>query len=142
VLELKTTQIAGAVADETERERLRLESGDAVYRIRRIGFIGARPLLVEHASLPAILFPGLASMNPPPEGIVQLALRFGIRLGNAQERVSVAPAPGEVAMILQVAAGALTAVLDRVVLSSDGRPVEWRLTWRELGQPSDPVQPT
>ncbi len=142
MLEVKTTQITDGVASETERERLRLESGDAVYRIRRIGFIGARAMMVEHASLPAILFPGLASMNPLPEGVVQLALRFGIPLGNAQERISVAPAPVEVAMILQVAAGAPTAVLDRVVLSSDGRPVEWRLTWRDLGQRSDLVQPT
>jgi GntR family transcriptional regulator len=141
VLEVKTTQIAGGVASETERERLQLEPGDAVYRIRRIAFIGSRPLMVEHASLPAALFPHLAAASPPPEGIVQLALRRGILLGKAEERASVVPASPEVAEALHVAPGSPTVLLDRVVRSRDGRPVEWRLAWRDLGQTTDPVQP-
>lgn len=134
VREVKTAEIADGVASEKERDRLRLQAGDTVYRIRRIGCIGSRPFIVEQASLPAMLFPDLTKASPLPESIVCLAFQFGILLGNAEERVSVDAASAEVAKALHVAPGSPTVLLDRVVWSCDARPIEWRMAWCDLGE--------
>jgi GntR family transcriptional regulator len=53
----KTIEIAETPANEEERPRL--GKHDRVYRIRRVRWHGDRPFMVEDASLPASLFPGL-----------------------------------------------------------------------------------
>jgi GntR family transcriptional regulator len=132
--EVTTAEISVGVASEKEREQLRLRAGDTVCRIRRIGCIGSQPVTVERASLPAVLFPDLAKTSPLPENIAQLAFRFGILLGKAEERILIDAASAEVAEALQVAPGSPTLLLDRVVRSCNGQPVEWRMVWCNLGE--------
>src|SRR5262245_17219907 len=52
-------EIERVAATVEERARLSLAAGDSVYRIRRVLLAGDLPFMIEKASMPAALFPGL-----------------------------------------------------------------------------------
>ncbi|HJZ44693.1 MAG TPA: GntR family transcriptional regulator [Hyphomicrobiaceae bacterium] len=131
--DVKSVEITEGVANEMECMRLRLRTGDRVYRFRRVRFVDEQPFMLVEASVPASLFPGLEKMND--EGrIVGLAKRFGMLLGKAEERISISTASASIAEALSVAPGSPIAVLDRVVEAIDGQPVEWRMAWCQLAE--------
>jgi GntR family transcriptional regulator len=130
--QIKSAQITVGPADATECARLGLSAQDSVYRIRCVRHDKGQIYLVEHASLPAALFPGLGEKKDLTPRIVVLAQSYGILPGKAKERVSVGAATAEVAEALGIAAGSPVIVLDRVVLALDGRPIEWRVAWCHL----------
>jgi GntR family transcriptional regulator len=128
----KSAEVAVGVANEKERERLELQSGESVYRMRRARFVDEQPFMLVEASVPAALFPGLEHMSTLAPRIVPLAQHYGILLGKAEERISIGIATARVAAALNLAEGAPMAVLDRVVHTTDGRPVEWRMACCDL----------
>ena len=125
-------EIERVAATAEERARLCLAAGDPVYRIRRVLLAGDVPFMIEKASMPAALFPGLEQQETPSGQIALLARQFDVLLGKGSERISIAPASREVSEALGVAAGDVIIVLDRVILAIDGRPVEWRMGWCNL----------
>jgi GntR family transcriptional regulator len=125
--EVKFAEIVESVAGDPERDRLRLGKHDPVYRIRRVRLRHDRPFMVEEVTLPAALFPGLAVNNGSSLGITRLAQNYGLLLGKAQERLTIASAAPAVAAALGVATAAPVMVLDRVMLTIEGRPIEWRV---------------
>src|SRR5215813_11374256 len=56
---VKLTEITKGVANDVEARRLLVRAGDEVYRIRRIRHRNGQNFLLEDATLPAALFPGL-----------------------------------------------------------------------------------
>jgi GntR family transcriptional regulator len=131
--QIKSAEIARGPASEPERTRLQLSAGEEVYRMQRVHHHDGAPFLVESATVPADLFPGLGDRSRVPDHIGVLAQEYRILLGNAQERVSTAVPPAAVALALRTAPGAAVIVLDRVVVAFDnGRPVEWRLAHSHL----------
>jgi GntR family transcriptional regulator len=124
---LGSNQITTGPADEVEQQRLQLEAGEQVVRIRRVHKNGDRAYMHEEVSLPARTFPGLAEREQVPQRIADLAQEFGLVLGRGIESVSVATANEAVAESLGVAKGTPMLSLDRVVFAIDGRPVEWRV---------------
>jgi GntR family transcriptional regulator len=88
--------------------------------------------MVEDVSMPASLFPGLSDEQDPSHGVVELAQRYGVLLGKAEELISIGEATLEVADALAIAFGSRVLMLDRVVFALDGRPVEWRIGWCHL----------
>jgi GntR family transcriptional regulator len=90
------------------------------------------PFMIEKASMPAALFPGLEQQDTLAEQVALLARHFGVLLGKGSERIATQPASREASEALGVAEGALVVVLDRVILALDGRPVEWRMGWCNL----------
>ena len=123
----KTIEIVEAPANEEECRRLRLGAQDCVYRVRRARWHGDRPFVVEEASLPAVLFPGLLERNGIDHRIVALAQLYGILLGKADERITIAAAPPAIADSLRVASSTAVMLLDRLLFTLDGQPVEWRV---------------
>ena len=79
----------------------------------------------EKISLPAELFPHLKDRDY--SRIVVLAQQYRLLLGPAEERISIGVASAEAARALEIAQGSPVIVLDRVVRTIDGRPVEWRV---------------
>jgi len=75
--------------------------------------------------MPTELFPGLGDKNS--SRIAILAQEYGLLLGAAEERISIGEATREAADVLNIAYGSPVTVLDRVVRTIDGRPVEWRV---------------
>jgi GntR family transcriptional regulator len=128
----KVTHVAKGVAGESERRRLQLGPGESVYRIQRTCLHKNKPFMVEHAAVPAALFPGLDA-NPEAAGrITALAQQYGVLLGKAEERLAIGQAPDLVTGALGVAPDTPVMVLDRVVHTLDGRAAEWRVGWCHL----------
>lgn len=132
--DVKSVEIAEGAANEMECARLSLRAGDRVYRIRRVRLVDELPFMLEEASMPATQFPGLEKKSSGTHRIVCLAQEYGILLGKAGERVSIATASPAVAEALSIAPGLPVAVLDRIVQAIDGQPVEWRTAWCHLGE--------
>jgi GntR family transcriptional regulator len=128
-VKVQSVGIGAATATAEETARLSLAPGDPVYRIRRILLDGDVPFMIEKASVPAVLFPGLEQNDRAGETIALLARDFGILLGKGSERIATELAAAEVAETLGVAEGALVVILDRMIAALDGRPVEWRMAW-------------
>jgi GntR family transcriptional regulator len=129
VTDVGETAISEGAANVLECERLALNRSHRVYRIRRILLCNGRPSVLDEASVPAELFPGLAEKDEVPHRIVVLAQRYGLLLGRAEERVSIGTAEAPVAAALGLAAGSPVLRLDRVAFALDGRRVEWRIRW-------------
>jgi GntR family transcriptional regulator len=126
------TAISEGSANERECMRLRLNTGDAVYRLRRLWRDGHRTVLLEDVALPAGLYPGLRENKDLDGGVGTLARDYGVLLGRAEERILLGTAPPDVANILETAVETPLMVLDRVIFMLDGRPVEWRVAYCDL----------
>jgi GntR family transcriptional regulator len=132
VAKVESVEIEQVAATAEECARLCLAPWDPVYRVRRILFAADVPFMIERASMPAALFPGLEQQGPLVEQVALIARHFGVLLGNGSERIATEPASREVSEALGVAEGAVVVVLDRLILALDGRPVEWRMGWCNL----------
>jgi GntR family transcriptional regulator len=131
---VRPVDITEGAADESECERLGLQAGAGVLRLRWQRRVGAQNVLIEDATLPATLFPGLRDTGAICDDISVLALEHGILLGKAEERISIDVAAGAVAETLGVAAGTRVMKLDRVICMLDGPPVEWRVAYCYLAR--------
>ena len=120
-------EVSEGAASELERTRLKLQDKDTVYRVRCVRLYRDRPFMVEEASMPTALFPRLTEINGFPHAIVALAQKNGILVGKAEERISIHAATPTVAEALGIAPSTPILVLDRVLLTLEGRPIEWRV---------------
>jgi len=115
-------------ASATERDRLKLAKDARVIRIRRLRSIADAPAIVESIALPEALFPGLAAMDLPNNLYGLYALHFSVTVASTTERLkAVILSPGE-AKELGVARGTPALQIDRLALSLERVPVEWRLS--------------
>ncbi len=119
-------QTRGA-ATAIERERLQLISGEMVLRTTRLRRDRARVFMYETAFLALGRLPGLDGADVGSYEISALARRCGVRLAQARERIAVAQAAPEVASHLDVAPLSPLLKLDRVIFTTGGQPVEWRV---------------
>ncbi len=119
-------------ANDLECARLRLQSHDPVYRIRRVHSTNGRPYMVDETSMPAALFPGLAEKEHLSHRINVILGQYGILPGRAQERTSVCEAAPAAANSLRLTPRSPIIVLDRVVFALDDAPVEWRVGYCHL----------
>lgn len=126
--------VTEGLANEVERARLEIAADEIVYRVCYVRRHEGRPYMVEHISMPAALFPGLLEVNGFPHDVSALARNHGMLLGKAEERISVRPAAPEVAETLLVEPSSPLIVLDRVMLTLDGRRIEWRTGQCHLGK--------
>jgi DNA-binding GntR family transcriptional regulator len=117
-----------------ERAKLALRfSQSRVLRVTRVRFDGAdRRHALEEVVLVLDHFSGLAPNGGDVPDIVDLAERYGLPLGRATERISIVPATKDVALHLGITAGTDVMKLDRIVETSDGEPVEWRVAYRRI----------
>jgi len=129
---VRTVEIERVPATAEECARLCLAHGDPIYRVRRVLLAGDVPFMIENASMPAALFPGLEQQDTLAGQIALLARHFGVLVGRGSERIATERASREVSESLGVAEGAIVVVLDRVILALDGRPIEWRIGWCNL----------
>jgi GntR family transcriptional regulator len=132
--QVRILEVRDGSATDVEKARLHVEHDIRVYRVRRVRHHGDRPLMIEEAILPARLFPGLPESSAFADRISVLSQHYGILLGRAEERISIEAAPTAIAADLGIAAGAPVMVLDRLLHTLDGVPVEWRIARCHLGE--------
>jgi GntR family transcriptional regulator len=131
--EVEVINLSEGPADDQECARLQLRTEEVVYRIRSVRRHENWPYMVEQVSMPAALFPDLLRTNGFPQDISALAQAHGLMLGKAEERISLRPAPAEVAEALLVEPESPLIVLDRVMMTLNGRRIEWRVAQCHLG---------
>jgi GntR family transcriptional regulator len=124
--EAKTLDITLGECSEPECARLQLVRGEQVYRIRRSRSQLGEVFMIETASLPAAIFPDLLERTLPSHVLLDVAMAYGLLLGDGQERISLALPSTVAAEALNLAPGARVLLLDRVIKTRDGRPAEWR----------------
>ncbi len=125
--EIASCTIVGAAANDVEARHLQLRNGEPIFRIHRVRSHNGVPLMVEESIVPQGLFPGLEKGAEVSPSIVVLAHHFGVLLGRAEERIGVAAAKGDVAKLLNLEEGTPVLLLDCLVHTIEGRPIEWRL---------------
>jgi GntR family transcriptional regulator len=113
-------------ADDTEIQRLKIESGAQILRIERLRSIRGQPYMIERVALPQRRFPGLGGSAAVPNHVSALAQKHGLVVTSAMEEVSVVAATEATAARLGVPEGTPLLKLDRIAVATGGRPVEWR----------------
>lgn len=114
-------------ASEEESAILKIEAGAPVIRIRRVRSLRGQPCVSEYIVLPAQLFPGLAGAEIPNNLYALYAAKFGVTVSRATEKLKAIPAAIEDAAALQVPVGTPVLRIDRLALTLDGLPAEWRV---------------
>ena len=125
--EIEHLDFSVGAANDAERARLRLRGKEDVYRIHRVRSCNGRPFSVERMILPVRLFPGLTNRAASRGNIVALARGCGLRLGKARERALIGRASALAAETFSLTHSAPVFVLDRMVTTVEGCPVEWRI---------------
>lgn len=110
-----------------EIDRLRLSGPNAeVLRLVRIRSADSRPVKYETISIALERMPGADRLVDTWHGMADLARATRILLGSCVEFVTISDAESPVTDGLGVQRGIPLLVLDRLVSSIDGSPLEWR----------------
>ncbi len=118
-------------ASRDEARRLDLPAQSRVVEINRIRELGGSPKILERILVPAKLFPDLGRPSDgklPNELYVLYEERYAITIYRANEELRAIAATAEQAGLLGLEAGAPLLEIDRIALTLDGRPVEWRIS--------------
>ncbi|NDP41450.1 MAG: GntR family transcriptional regulator [Aromatoleum sp.] len=144
--DVRLQQFAKGKADRVAADRLGVEIGDAVFRIRNLLRLGGTPVIVDDIVLPAARFPGLdeKQFRERPSTIYNLYQEaFGISVVRTSERLSATLADADSAALLDLEKNAPLLQIRRVALTYNEVPVEYRVShvntmhyeyWNELGR--------
>lgn len=124
ILKREVTPMTAVVA-----AALKLEVGTPAIRFSRLRLIDDRPLVLEDIWLPHERFEALLAIDPREFGDLLYPLyeqHCGVLVASAQETLSAEAVAAKNARPLGLAAGAPVIVIERVALSADRQPLEWR----------------
>jgi len=127
----RVLSLASGKASRAQAVRLKLTGRARVWEIRRVRALRGAPVILERITLPAALFPGLdlpIDREQPDELYILYQEKFGVTVARAEERLRAVLADGADARALGIAKNSPLLEIDRVALSLDGTPVEWRLS--------------
>lgn len=108
---------------------LKREAGTPAIRFSRLRLIDDRPLVLEDIWLPHDRFEALRAIDPREIGDLLYPLyeeHGGAMVASAQETLSAEAVAAKNDRPLGLAAGAAVIVIERVALSADRQPLEWR----------------
>ena len=113
-------------AHEIVARELGIKVGDPMVRIDRIRTADGEPMAYERAHLPAARFPGLEKASLADSSLYEiLQANWGVRLAQAQQRVSVVTLSDDEAERLHVTAGRSAFLFERTTHAADGTVVEY-----------------
>lgn len=121
-------------AKSRERSLLALETGAEVVRISRVRGHRGRPFAYEQIVVPMALFPDLADAPVIPNTLYDHFQQvYGVTAIGGDEKLDATAAREREADWLDVAIGTPLLRLDRIMLSFDAKPIEWRLSLCAVG---------
>lgn len=132
--QLPTSRVVSCVertAIAEEEKRLGLKPGSKVICIDRVRELSGQPAIVESIVLSAKRFGGLAKMPVEDLPITLYELyeeEYGVIIYQAEEYLSAVAADENDAKLLGIEPGHPLQQIDRLALSVDRRPVEWRVS--------------
>lgn len=116
-------------ATREEERRLDLASGARVVRIERVREFDGHPVIMESVVVGAGTFPNLGRGGTLPNTLYILyEEEYGIIIHRAVEHLRAVAASSADAHHLGLDEGAPLLEIDRLALTPDGRPVEWRIS--------------
>jgi GntR family transcriptional regulator len=119
VLSTATIEADGEAAAE-----LGLEAGALVLEVVRVRLADGEPISLERALFPADRFPGLLDRSLAGSLYELLREHYGLRTGEAEERIEVVAAGGAEARLLGLQRGAPLLAVARTAWDADGRAFE------------------
>lgn len=122
-----------ACTDE-ERERLHLAAGESCIVVRLNRRYDDVTYMVERTTVPVRLFPGLVESGLPLTKVTDIARKWGHLPLHAVEEISIKPIPADLAGELGVEPQQMMLHIDRVVLTDNNRPIEWRRGFCQLDE--------
>lgn len=132
--QLPTSRVLSCTNRRATREdegRLELKAGNKVIEIERIREMAGRPVIVERILVSAKLFPGLAAKSKEglPNTLYELYQdEYGATIYHAEEHLRAVAATEREAELLGVAPGYPLQEIDRLAMSIDRKPIEWRVS--------------
>jgi GntR family transcriptional regulator len=117
------------VRDAASARLLGLNASSSVFLLTRVLKLNGTPVCYEEVRLPASRFKGLTAAVVQQHECMLYSMyetRFGMRVLQAEERVKATAASGEVAALLQVAAGTPLLQIERIAFSYRHEPAELR----------------
>lgn len=121
----KTISFGQYQANAEEQQKLDIEADEVVYRIKRVRYYGEEPILVERLSVARSIFPNLT--RDLPDYMYRLyQIEYGITVDKTLEQVKAIAIPQYEASLLHMTVGDPCLSIDRVALTVDRQPVEWR----------------
>ena len=111
-------------ADEETAAALALNEGELVLEVIRVRLADERPVSLERARFPAESFPGLLDRSLAGSIYDLLEADYGLRAGEAEERIEVVSATASDARTLEVRPGAPLVSIVRTAWAADGRQFE------------------
>lgn len=124
ILKREVAAVPAAVA-----EVFKLEVGAPAVRFSRLRLMDERPLVLEDIWLPRDQFSALLAIDPRGFGDLLYPLYeqyCGAMIASAQETLSAESVSAKNARLLELEAGDFVIVIERVALSADRPPLEWR----------------
>jgi len=122
---------ARSKAEADEAEKLGIQRGDGVFRIRNILKLSDAPVIVDDIVVAQARFPGLTEkqFTGRPNTIYNLYQEaFGISVVRTQERLRAIPADSQTGRLLKVAPKSPLLRITRVAFTYHDQPVEMRVS--------------
>jgi GntR family transcriptional regulator len=85
-------------------------------------------MIIETLSLPDAMFPGITDGPVPNSLYAFYAERYGVTIAHAREKLKAITLIAEDAAILRKPAGHPALMVQRLALSLEAKPVEWRVS--------------
>jgi GntR family transcriptional regulator len=127
----RVLSLRSARANREQTARLSLPARARVWEIRRVRALQGKPVIFESIALPVALFPDLQlaiDREVPSDMYILYQEKFGVTVARAEEKLRAVAADALDAEVLGLPKGNPLLEVDRVALSLDGTPVEWRLS--------------
>ena len=124
----RVVQVTRALASPEVRERLKLGKKAEAIHIQRVRWLEGEPSIVEDIFVSASLFPGLESRAIPNNLYGCYSDEYFVTIGGGTEKLKAVGLPPAIAPLLNAPPGTPALQVDRVALSLEGLPVEWRIS--------------
>jgi len=106
-------------------EKLRIETGDIILRLRRLRLADGIPMAIEVSHIPLSPFPGLEKNNFARQSLYFiLREKFGVRVAYADEVIEALPATREESDLLTIPRKSSILSISRIIITAEDRPIE------------------
>lgn len=128
--ESRIVRVSRMSANAREREKLDLQKGAKVIRLKRVRFLDNKPVISEHITLPRAVFPSFEKQRKIPNTLYELyESRYDVKVRKAIEKIRAVGLEEEDAALLNLEPGTPVLEIDRTAVSIEEIPVEWRLSY-------------
>ena len=116
-------------ADSEECTRLDIPPKSSVVRLRRRRTFSERPLIIERIVVAEHLFPGMATYHELPNSLYPFYEQvYGQTVAKAEERLRAVAGTDQDCQALEILPGSALLEIDRLAITIDNMPVEWRVS--------------